>query len=131
MPDPVPGSQYSSQGTTVSFDGTALGRLTSFDSSAQAGQLADVTSAASRLIGTGPGTRVVSSYDCTLIEPPVLTLGIFGPPSFTPDDVGRIATLAFSAPGNTKSGLAVLTGISHRGQAGQYSEGTATFQWIG
>lgn len=131
MSDPVAGSEFSSQGTSVSFNGVNLGRLVGFDSTADAGQLADVTSAASTTYGSGAGRRVVTSYDCTTIDPPTLTLSIFGPPHYSAADVGLKATLAFSAPGNSRSGTAILVGISHRGRRGEYAESTATFQWVG
>lgn len=113
------------------FGGVVLGRLVGFDSSAEAGQLADVTSAGSALVGSGAGCRVVTSYDCTTIDPPTLTLSIFGPPHYSAADVGMKATLAFFAPGNSRSGVAILVGISHTGRRGEYAESTARFQWVG
>lgn len=131
MPSGDDWSDFSPQGTTVSFGGVPIGYLKSFDSSVDAGSLEETTSVFSQVVGTGANARVVKEYDCLMIEPPKLSISFWGPPSFSPGDAGKKAQLEFQGASATISGEAILTGFTHAGRAGEYSEGTATFQLTG
>lgn len=122
---------YSSQGTTVTFDGVSIGYLTGFDSEGGAGQLAEKTNVSSPVVGSGANARVVKQYDCTSVEPLTLSITFWGPPSFSQSDGGKRATLTFSAPGGSISGTAILQRFSWSGRANQWSNGSATFQITG
>ena len=121
----------SSHGVSVSFGGVPIGYLKGFDNEAKAGSLVDRTTAAATIIGSGSSARVLRRFDCTAIEPMSLQLSFIGSASFSQNDVGMKGTLSFSAPGNSWSGQAILTGWNHSGRANQYSEGTASFQLTG
>lgn len=120
-----------SQGTSVSFAGAPIGYLRSFDSGAEVGQLDDVTGTDARVVGTGGDARVVREYDCTEIDPPKLSFRFFGASPFTEDDVGTKGELAFSAPGDSITGEAILMRWNYSGSAGQYAEGSCEFQLTG
>jgi len=126
----VPGF-YSSQGTTVTFNGTAIGYLTGFDAESKAGSLYETTNVTSPVVGSGANARVVKQYDATAVEPPTLSITFWGPPSFAATDAGFKANLVFDAPGETISGEAILVSFSHSGRANQWSTGAATFQLTG
>lgn len=131
MPGSGGWSEISSQGTAVSFGDVPIGYLKSFDSSAEVASLEDVTNITSPVVGSGADARVVKQYDALMIEPVKLTLSFWGSPPFSASDVGTKAELAFSGAGAVISGEAVLMSIGHAGRAGEYSEGTATFQLTG
>ena len=122
---------YSSHGTTVTFNGAAIGFLTGFDVEAKAGQLSETTNVTSTVVGTGANARVVKEYDCTSVEPPTVSITFHGPPSFSATDAGFKATLVFDAPGMTVSGEAILLSWNHSGRSNQWSTGTASFQLTG
>lgn len=123
--------ECTSQGTTVSFDGEPIGRLISFDSGAEIGQLDDVTGDDASLVGSGADARIVRQYDCTEIEPPKLSFKFWGASPFTKDDIGRQGTLSFDAPGDSISGTAILLRWKYAGAAGVYAQGSCEFQLIG
>jgi hypothetical protein len=122
---------YSSHGTTVSFNGVPIGYLTGFDWEAAAGEVHETTHVGSSVFGTGANARVVKEYDATSIEPPVLNIVFWGPPSFAATDAGLKAQIVFDAPGAYLSGEAILTRFNHAGRSGQWSTGTASFQMTG
>ena len=121
----------SSHGVSVSFAGVAIGYLTGFDDEAKAGTLVDRTGSSATIVGTGASARVLRRFDCTSLDPMTLSLTFHGAPSYTQNDVGTKGTLSFSAPGNSWSGQAILTGWNHSGRTGRFSEGSATFQLTG
>lgn len=129
MPD-LP-TEFSPQGTTVSFNGTLIGYLTDFDWQGGAGEIVETTSFNATVVGTGDNARVVKSYDCTSVEPLVLNLQFWGPPSFEQSDGGLKATLEFSCPGAAFEGPAILRTFTHTGVVGQWTTGTASFQISG
>lgn len=122
---------YSSHGTTVTFNGVAIGYLTGFDVESKAGQLQDATSIDSPVFGTGVNARVVKQYDVTSIEPPTVSITFRGPPSFSVTDAGFKANLVFDAPGMSISGEAILMSWNHSGRVNQWSNGSASFQLTG
>lgn len=126
----MPG-QYSSQGTTVTFNGVNIGYLTDHDVNCKVGTLFETTNVTSTVVGTGASARVVKSFDATSIELPEISIQFWGPPSYAATDVGMKATIVFDSPGNYLSGNAILTAWSYTGRVGQWSRGTATFQLTG
>lgn len=126
----MPG-HYSAQGTTVTFDGEAIGYLTGFEVESQSGTLSETTNVTSTVVGTGANARVIRQYDATGVELPTITIRFWGPPAFAATDAGLKAQIVFDAPGDTLSGEAILVSWNHSGQAGQWSTGTATFKLTG
>jgi hypothetical protein len=122
---------YSSQGTSVLFNGIPIGFLTGFDTESKAGETHEVTHVDSPVFGAGANARVLKQYDVTSIEPPTLTFTFWGPPSFEATDAGLKAQIVFDSPGNVISGEAILMAFNHSGRSGQWSTGTATFQLTG
>lgn len=126
----MPGIE-SSQGTVVTFGGVRIGYLQGCDIEANAAGLADITSAISPVVGTGGNARVVRQYDCTAIEPPVVTLAFYGPPSYSAEDVGTQAQLVVATRSGQISGMAILQNWTYSLKPNSYSTGTATFQLTG
>lgn len=121
---------YSAHGTTVTFNGVAIGYLTGFDWESSA-QLVESTNVSSTVVGSGSNARVVKSYDATVVEPVKLSITFRGPPSYSSSDAGLRATLLFNAPGYTLSGTAILVSFNHSGRTNQFTEGSAVFQFTG
>ena len=117
--------------TAVSFDGVPIGFLTGYDIDCQAGEFHEVTNVLSQVVGTGQGARVIREYDATSVEPPTLSLEFYGPPSFSATDAGLRGLIVFDSPGFSLSGEAILRSFNHSGRSGQWTRGTATFQFTG
>lgn len=123
--------EFASNGVLVTFNGVEIGYLFGSDWGAKVAVLQKITSEESRLVGTGDSVRVVQEYDATAIAPADFSFAFWGPPSFTPDDIGMKATLELDGPGVSLSGEAILMDIRHSGRAGKWSTGSATFQMTG
>lgn len=121
----------SPHGTLVTFGGVAIGYLTGYDVDCQAGEVHEVTNVNSPVYGTGAATRVLRQYDCTSIEPPTLSIEFWGAPSYSATDAGLAAQIVFDSPGFYLIGQAILKSFNHSGRAGQWTRGTATFQFTG
>lgn len=128
----MPGSGCSAvpsgQGTTIYFDGYGVGRLISFDSSHQVGQMTDVTNVGSGVSGSGADTRLFKMYDCTSIEPARLSCTFYGAAPFNEGDLGRVALLEFDSPEESYQAFAMLTEYTHSASAGEFATGSASWQ---
>lgn len=123
---------YSSQGTSVTFNGVMIGYLTDVDVDGSAASLVETTPVEATVIGSGVNSRVMKTYDCLAIEPITISISFRGPPTYTENDSGLRGLLVIVAPGSPpRVGNAILTGWTHRASAGEYSSGTATFQMTG
>lgn len=120
-----------SQGSTVSFDGDALGQLTGYTLEAGKATTTDITSITSATLGSGDNSRVRREVDCTGIEPGKLTVRLLGCPPYAVADIGTKGGLSVSFDGGSLSGQAILDGFSVDGAVGELLVGSATFTLTG
>lgn len=125
-PDPAP-SVPSSQGSTVSFDGGALGQLTGWSLEAGKAITSDITTIESPLYGTSGSARVLHEMDCTGIEPGKLSVRLFGCPPYAVADIGKKGGLSVTFTGGSLSGEAILDDFRVEGAVGELLVGSATF----
>jgi hypothetical protein len=121
----------SSQGSTVSFDGTPIGRLTGFRVSPGTAQFEDVTNVGSDVIGSGWDARVLREIACTGIEPGTVEVNLFGCPPFVNEDTGLVGTLVVSFPEGGFECMAHLETFEVTGSVGQFLTGSARFRIAG
>lgn len=126
-PTPPP----SSQGSSVSFEGTALGRLTQWKFEPGTATFQDCTSQESYVVGTGDEARVVKDYTCTAIEPGTVEVSLFGCPPYVRNDCGKKGTLAVTFEGGGLSEVAYLERFDVTGNVGAFLVGTARFRVTG
>lgn len=117
----------SSQSSTVSFDGGALGELTGWSLEAGRAITADVTGADSEVFGSGGDTRVLRQLDCVGIEPGRLTVRLFGCPPYIVSEIGTKAGLSVSFTGGSLSAQAILDSFEVEASVGELLRGSATF----
>jgi hypothetical protein len=125
------GDTPTSQGSTVSFGGAPIGRLTSFRVSPGTAQFEDVTSVGSDVIGSGWDARVLREIACTGIEPGGLDINLFGCPPFLNTDIGLVRTLEVSFPEGGFEFMAHLETFEVTGSVGQFLTGSARFRIAG
>lgn len=125
MPTPT------SQGATVSFGGTAIGRLTSFRVTPATAVFEDVTNVMSDVIGSGATARVLREIACTGVEPGGLDVTLFGCPPFIAEDTGHQAALSISFDGGAIGNFAILESFEVTGNVGQFLTGAARFRFMG
>lgn len=120
-----------SQGSTVSFDGSALGQITDYTLDAGKAQTVDITTVESTIYGSGDNTRVMKQVDCTGIEPGKLTVRLLGCPPYAVADIGTKASLSVSFDGGSLGAEAILDGFTVDGAVGELLVGQATFTLTG
>lgn len=125
MPTPT------SQGATVTFGETLIGRLTSFRVTPATAVIEDVTNVGSDVLGSGETARVVREIACTGVEPGGVDVTLFGCPPFIPEDTGHLAVLAVSFDGGTIGNWAILESFEVTGNVGQFLTGAARFRFMG
>lgn len=123
MSDPL-----SSQGSSVSFAGAALGQLLNVQWNGGSATLTDVTTGAIQR-GSGAGLYAIKEYVCTSAEAGSCTVEFYG--SGPPCDVGDVGVLSASIAGATFTGQACCTGYSVQASVGEFVRATATFTLIG
>lgn len=116
-----------SQGSTVSFDGGALGQLTGWTLDAGKAITADITSLDSQMFGSGGDARILRELDCVGIEPGKLSVRLLGCPPYAVADIGTKGSLSVSFTGGSLSGDAILDGFTVEGSVGELLVGSATF----
>lgn len=121
----------SSQGSSVSFAGVNIGRLTSFKFSPGNAVIEEATSVVSPVIGTGGNARIVKQYDCVAIDPGSVDIGLFGSPPFLPKQTGLQGTVSVTFNGSTFSINAYLDSFDVTGNVGEFLVGTARFRISG
>ena len=121
----------SSQGSTVSFDGTPIGRVTGFRASPGTAQFEDVTNVGSDVIGTGWDARVLREIACTGIEPGSVDINLFGCPPYLATDIGVAAQLVISFAEGGFEFVAHLETFDVTGSVGQFLTGSARFRIAG
>lgn len=118
----------SSQGSSVSFDGQYLGRLTRFRVSPGAARFVESTSVNNTRQGSGYRTRVVATYDCVAIDPGTVEVTLYGCPPFTKEMIGHLGSLSTSWSGGGLSSQAYLESFDVTGQVGEFLVGQASFR---
>lgn len=122
----------SSQGSTVSFNGQAIGRLVRWRVIPGTAKFSNVNGNDAAVVGTGANTRIIEKVDCTAIEPGGADVTMRDVPSFTLQDIGKKASLSVSfANGRSISLEAFLETFDGAGNVGQFLEGTARFRFSG
>ncbi len=117
----------SSQGSTVSFDGTNIGQLTGFTVSPGRAVVQDVSSEFSFVLGSGDEARLVRQYECFSLEPGKATYTLLGTPPHTASLLGKRGTLSVSYTGGFVSANAFLESFEVTGAVGELLRGSATF----
>lgn len=125
MPTPT------SQGSTLSFNGTPLGRITRWVDSPGTAVYVEKTSIVSPVVGTGANARILKSYDCVAIDPGTVEVTLFGCPPFVYDDTGTRGTVSLSYDGGARNLPAYLDKFEVTGQVGQFLVGQASFRLTG
>jgi hypothetical protein len=120
-----------SQGTTVSFAGSPIGSLIGVTGSGGSAVMADITSAASSLVGSSGNSRIRKQADCLGIEPGSVTVRLLGMPPYSPTSIGQKGSLSFSTPGGSMSGEACLESYEVEASVGELLRGSATFAFTG
>lgn len=127
MPD-VPDSQ----GAVLSFSGVTLGVLVGAAPSFTAGNVHEVTSMRSQVVGAGQNARVVKQYNVTSIEPGTFTARFVGLPGFSRNDIGGPGTLTFTWPnGGQLSAAAFLETVDAELSRGELIQWAAKFRFSG
>lgn len=126
MPTTTPPS---SQQSTVSFGGSALGSLTSWKFSSGSATFQDVTNVDSTTQDSGGEVRVVKEYTVTLVDAGNVDVTLFGCPPYTLARKGEKGTLTVTFSGGSISVDAYLESFDVTGNVGQFLVGTAKFRF--
>jgi len=121
----------SSQGSTCSWNGTALGTVTRFRASAGTAVFAESTNITSSVVGTGSASRVVKTVDCIAIDPGTIEVTLFGCPPYSTSDIGGRGSAAFTWSGGGITKPAFLETFDVVGAVGQFLVGQAVFRLTG
>lgn len=120
-----------SQGSTVSFDGTAIGRLKSWQASPGSARFEDVTGSDAPVLGSGDQSRICQQIACLMVEPGSASVTLFGMPPFAPTAIGKRGTLSITFSTGSVSLEAILESYDGSGQVGKYIDGSASFRFTG
>lgn len=119
------------QGATLVFNGVELGVVQGVSPVFAAGNVSEVTSLRSAVIGQGQNSRVIRQYNCTSIEPGTMQCRFLGAADLARNDVGGPGMLVFSWPDGSLSGAAFCSSLEADWTVGQVRQWTATFQFTG
>lgn len=128
---PGSGSPATSQGSTVSFNGTPIGSLLSWEVTPAQATTTDATSQDSTILGAGQLARVVKQVDCTAIDPGTASITFLGGGDFVQNDTGTTGILAITSDAGTISIEAILVSFTITASVGELIKGTAGFQFTG
>jgi hypothetical protein len=120
----------SSQGSTVTFDGSELGSLLSIAVQSQASSPVDVTYMGSAIVGSGSDARMVREVTVLSIEPTTVEVSFLGASGYGTTDPGNRGTLVI-AGGVGLNAAAILTGYGETVAVGEYVKGSASFVLTG
>jgi|LakMenEpi03Aug12_release.lakeMendotaPanAssembly.Ray.scaffolds.fasta_scaffold62507_6 hypothetical protein len=124
-------STPSSQGATLSFNGSRLGSITRFRASPASAVYFEKTHVSSEVVGFGAEARVLKSYDCTAIDPGTVEVTLWGCPPYNNEMVGLKGTVSLLFAGGSLSLPAFLDSFEVTGQVGQFLVGSAVFRLTG
>jgi hypothetical protein len=128
---PGSGSPAYAQGSTVSFNGSPIGQLLSWDVTPASASVTDSTSQDSTILGTGDDARVVKQVDCVAIDPGTASITFLGTAGFVVNDTGMSGSLAVSSDAGDVTLDAILISFQITGAVGELIKGTANFQFTG
>jgi len=116
-----PSRHLSAQGTTATWGGVNIGRLTGITVRAGKASLVDITSAASTVIGTGWTSRVVREVAVGSIEPATVSLTLYsGSWAVSQNDRGDVRSLIVQGEWGNYYGDAILMDYSVVGRTGEF-----------
>jgi hypothetical protein len=121
----------SSQGSTVTFNGVPIGRLTNWRLQPATARIEDVTNVGCRVVGTGINTRVVNQFECIGIVPGGVDISLRNVPPYIFDHTGLLAMLAVNFATGSLSMEAFLETFDVSGTVGEFLRGTARFRFSG
>ena len=121
---------YSSQGSSVSFNGGSLGSLLSIDVKGQASSPVDYTHRGSAVIGAGAIARTVRQVTVCSIEPTTVEVSFYGASGYGATSPGSQGTLTISGSVSL-SAEAILPGWGETASVGDYVKGSASFTLTG
>lgn len=117
----------SSQGSTVSFDGSPIGQLLGWSAVPGRAVVQDVSSAESYYVGSGEQKRLWRQVECMSVEPGRATYTLLGAPPHIKGDIGKKATLSIEWTGGSLEAEAFLEEFEATGAVGELLKGSATF----
>lgn len=120
-----------SHGSSISFNGQALGRLTSWKLQPGTAQFEEWTHVGSTVIGSGANARVVKQYVCTSIDPGGADVSLFGCPPYSSSSNGQNGMLVVLFDGGSLSLDSYLETFDVTGNVGEFLVGTARFKFSG
>lgn len=115
-----------SQGSTVQFNGVAIGSLLSWEVTPASASTTDATSADSTILGVGAQARVVKQVDCTAIDPGTASITLLGG-EFVAADIGMTATLEIDCELGVVSVEAIFADWTWSASVGELIKGSARF----
>lgn len=121
----------SSQGSTVSFNGSPLGRVTRFRVSPGAAVFAEKTNITSEVVGSGANARIVKTYDCVAIDPGTVEVTLYGCPPYVNADIGTRGIVSVLFDGGSLTRPAYLESFDVTGSVGEFLVGQASFKLTG
>ena len=121
----------SSQGSSCSFNGQTLGRMTRFRISPGAAVFAEKTNITSEVVGVGANSRIVKTYDCVAIDPGTVEVTLYGCPPYANADTGTRGTVSVSFEGGSLTRPAYLETFEVTGSVGEFLVGQAVFKLTG
>jgi len=118
-----------SQGSTASWNGNAIGYITGIQVNLGNAIFEDATSVASDVIGSGSDARIVRQWECVAIEPGTAEIRLYGVPNYSLTDIGSKATLAIVLADSSFSAQAYLESFDVSASVGEFLVGTAKFRF--
>lgn len=121
----------SSQGSSASFAGTSLGKVTGIGQKFATAGGVDFTNTASVVIGSGGNTRVVRRSEPAMVEAGEVSVKLLGLPPFTRADIGLIGTLSITVGAVNLSKTAYLADVDSQATVGELIQSTLVFNLTG
>ena len=120
-----------SQGATLYFNGAELGLMQGVNTSAAVGNVQEVTSLRSPIIGQGQNARILKQYNCTSIEPGTMQCRFLGSSGLSRNDIGYPGNLVLAWPQGTVNVWAFCSDLQAEFSVGQLQQWSATFHFTG
>jgi hypothetical protein len=121
----------SSQGSTCSFNGQNLGRITRWRVSGGTAVFVEKTNITSEVVGYGSNARIVKTYDCVAIDPGTVEVTLYGCPPFVNADTGLRASVSVFGDGVSLTRPAYIESFDVTGSVGEFLVGQAIFKLTG
>lgn len=121
----------SSQGTTVSFAGGAIGSLLQVTVRPGSAAITDATSVDATIVASNGPARIRKQQECTAIDPGSLTIRLLGMPGFTDQDIGSVGVVSFANSLGSLSAEAILETFEVECAVGDFVRGSVSFVFTG